>query len=543
MKEERLASGRVIGTEQEYNYSGVRGTFDSQCYWLPLFEYVPDELLVYKSAERLNLVNQGLLYLDQRRVEGSSPECRGPIAAALYDTAITRILAVTLKKARSSDELFQKLSLYKSNRVPGLQSEGERGATIAELGVDRDFKELYLSRYSCGSHANYLMRRRENLKDILPVLCTFRLARWALIGNGWLMLTPQGGVRFIFSQKGDIIRYAQSGSTTNIWKPLHNTKDEPHADPQKWRRLHDISGNANMSELQLILKLGTFNLVLSMAETPGFLRNFPVPRNISFVENEGSLIGISSAWNADIFGEVTIPTDRGGKSWLDYLKYFLEEAHRFFEEGRDELTPENQLVLNLWSDISDAFARRDIAFLSRYLDWAAIWEHLVQPRVEKFGFPAQALIGGANSSLPKINWKTTIGSAKRKNNLVFYLLQRIIEYANIETEASLYGRLCEQGLLKRHFSDAELSRAEVQTPLDTRAGFKSGLMIDKKRWANELPIVEYAWGRFSMMSPEGNRVLSLEMPDPRDGAYTPASSREEFIKKFKDPTNTAAEMT
>ncbi len=185
------------------------------------------------------LTNGARLYVDHAHPEYSTPECTNPRAAVIWDKAGERVMAEAAVKAATVPGAAP-IQLYKNNT-------DNKGA-------------------SYGCHENYLMRRATPFADIVRNLTPFFVSRQVVCGAGRVGQGADGrNEGFQISQRADFFE-VEVGLETTLKRPIINTRDEPHADPEKYRRLHVIIGDANMSEVSTYLKLGTTALVLAMIE-------------------------------------------------------------------------------------------------------------------------------------------------------------------------------------------------------------------------------------------------------------------------------------
>nr|WP_277989107.1 depupylase/deamidase Dop [Streptomyces albidoflavus] len=189
------------------------------------------------------LTNGARLYVDHAHPEYSSPEVTNPRDAVLWDKAGERIMAEAAERAAQLPGA-QPIHLYKNNT-------DNKGA-------------------SYGTHENYLMKRETPFSDIVRHLTPFFVSRQVVTGAGRVGIGQDGRENgFQISQRADYFE-VEVGLETTLKRPIINTRDEPHADAEKYRRLHVIIGDANLSEISTYLKLGTTALVLSMIED-GFI--------------------------------------------------------------------------------------------------------------------------------------------------------------------------------------------------------------------------------------------------------------------------------
>src|SRR5438045_5598921 len=185
------------------------------------------------------LTNAARLYVDHAHAEYSAPETTNPRSAVVWDKAGERVMAEAAAKAATMPG-GSAIQLYKNNT-------DNKGA-------------------SYGCHENYLMRRATPFADIVRHLTPFFVSRQVVCGAGRVGLGADGrGEGFQISQRADFFE-VEVGLETTLKRPIINTRDEPHADPEKYRRLHVIIGDANMSEISTYLKVGTTALILEMIE-------------------------------------------------------------------------------------------------------------------------------------------------------------------------------------------------------------------------------------------------------------------------------------
>src|SRR5450631_3355447 len=188
------------------------------------------------------LTNGARLYVDHAHPEYSSPEVTGPRDAVLWDKAGELIMARGAQLAAQTPQAAgtAPITLYKNNT-------DNKGA-------------------SYGTHENYLMRRETPFASIVRHLTPFFVSRQVVCGSGRVGIGQDGREHgFQISQRADYFE-VEVGLETTLKRPIINTRDEPHADPDKYRRLHVIVGDANLSEISTYLKVGTTALVLAMIE-------------------------------------------------------------------------------------------------------------------------------------------------------------------------------------------------------------------------------------------------------------------------------------
>lgn len=427
------------------------------------------------------LRNQGQIYPDlHAQIEYATPECLGGEQLALYETAGLDIAAHALKRFNAAHANLLApvtIKMYKTNRNTNMPYSSA------------------LSLVSFGSHANYLALRSVSLNELARFWLPFLQTRWCLIGNGWVDFFDNQFVHFLFSQRAEVMKRDIVSRTTEMMKPLICPNDEPHARYDVWRRLHDISGNANMSQKQLFLKYAVSDIVLAMVEVKNFLREPPHFSGVFGSSDEACFY-----FNGDILGRVRLVCDDGTRwGFLDVQEFYLEEALRFFREGRATLTDERKRALELWQSVIDAMRRRDLEYCSRFLDWAAVlrqFERLFAKLGLDFGAFCDADVGGEGKFIgypaePGIAWDAPV---LKKNGppakLLHHLLQYIVQYADVETERSPYGMLVAGGVVDTLFTPEQIAHAVKVPPDRTRAHLREIII---QRMAPLYGAIDTAW--------------------------------------------------
>ena len=357
------------------------------------------------------LRNGARLYVDHAHPEFSSPETANPREAVLWDRAGEHVMAeaMAILKRRGRE-----IVLYKNN-VDG------KGAAY-------------------GSHENYLMRREVDFGDVIRYLTPFFVTRPVLCGAGRVGLGQRSEVPgFQISQRADYVEN-DIGLETTFNRPIINTRDEPHADPQKWRRLHVIGGDANLFDVSNLLKVGTTSLVLWLLETEiplaldSLLLDDPVPATWIVSQDPTLRVGLEMR-------------DGTTKTALEIQQVYLDVVRdaiaRFGEPDFD-----TQEVLNRWQEVLDAL-KKDVFSAARQVEWVAKYQLLENMRVR-----------GA------MDW----------NNDKLRALD--LQWHDMRPERSIVRRLDQAGQVERIFSQQEVAYAATHAPESTRAFLRGGL-IDK----------------------------------------------------------------
>ncbi|HET7902612.1 MAG TPA: depupylase/deamidase Dop [Candidatus Nanopelagicales bacterium] len=353
----------------------------------------------------LILTNGARLYVDHAHPEYSSPEVTNPRDAVVWDKAGERIMARAVELVLGIPGA-QPVNLYKNNT-------DNKGA-------------------SYGTHENYLMRRTTPFVDIVKHLTPFFVSRQVVTGSGRVGIGQEGRKHgFQLSQRADYFE-VEVGLETTLKRPIINTRDEPHADPEKYRRLHVIVGDANLSEISTYLKMGTTSLVLSMLEDGALdldlVMDAPV-REMHAVSHDPSLRHL-----------VTLVSGRRLTAVQMQLE-FLEQARKHVER-RGEVDALTADVLDRWESVL-ARLETDPMSLSRELDWVA----------------KLALLEGYRER-DGLDWEHP------RLGLVD------LQYSDVRQGKGLAQRLQARGALLRLTTDAEVDAAVTTPPTDTRAWFR-----------------------------------------------------------------------
>ncbi|WP_460349058.1 depupylase/deamidase Dop [Actinoallomurus acanthiterrae] len=353
------------------------------------------------------LTNGARLYVDHAHPEYSTPECTNPRDAVIWDKAGERVMADAAARAARVPGTHP-IQLYKNNT-------DNKGA-------------------SYGCHENYLMRRETPFSDIVRHLTPFFVTRQVVCGAGRVGIGVDGrGDGFQISQRADFFE-VEVGLETTLKRPIINTRDEPHADPEKYRRLHVIIGDANMSEVSTYLKLGTTGLVLAMIED-GFLTvdlsvDMPVA-TLRAISHDPSCKHLLTLRDGRKMTAVQLQME-----YLEQSRKYVEDR---FGSDVDELTTD---ILARWESVLQRLGE-DPMQLSRELDWVAKLELLEGYRSRD----------GLDWSHPRLQLVD-------------------LQYSDVRAERGLYNRLAARGRMERIITDADIEAAIENPPEDTRAYFR-----------------------------------------------------------------------
>ncbi len=351
------------------------------------------------------LTNGARLYVDHAHPEYSTPEVTSPRDIVLWDTAGERVLAEATRRAA---------------RVPGTSA-------IQLYKNNTDGKGA-----SYGAHENYLMDRRTPFVDIIRGLVPFFVTRQVFAGAGRVGIgTESRTAGFQLSSRADFFE-VEVGLETTLKRPIINTRDEPHADAEKYRRLHVIIGDANLAELSTYLKVGTTSLVLAMIEAR-FL-----PNDLALEEPVEALQAISH--DPSLTHTIRLRDGRRMTA-LEMQQTYLELAQKFVAQrgDGDEQTDD---VLRRWAEVLEDLAIDPMRCADR-LDWPAKLRLLE-------GYRSRDGLSWGDSRLRLVD----------------------LQYSDVRPDKGLYNRLVARGSMQRLLTDDEVERAVVHAPEDTRAYFR-----------------------------------------------------------------------
>ena len=353
------------------------------------------------------LTNGARLYVDHAHPEYSTPEVTGALDIVRWDKAGELVMLDAARLAAMVPGATP-IVLYKNNT-------DNKGA-------------------SYGAHENYLMSRATPFGDIVRHLTPFFVSRQVFAGAGRVGIGQEGRDHgFQLTQRSDFFE-VEVGLETTLKRPIINTRDEPHADPDVYRRLHVIIGDANLAEISTYLKVGTTSLVLAMIED-GF-----ITRDLAVESPVASLRAVS---HDPTLRHVVTLTDGRRLTGVQLQMEYLELARKFVEDrfGADA-DAETLDVLGRWESVLDRL-ERDPMLLAQELDWVAKYRLLQQYR-DRDG----------------LDW----------DDAKLHLID--LQYADIRPEKGLYHRLVKSGRIQRLLGDETIEAAMHDPPTDTRAYFR-----------------------------------------------------------------------
>ncbi len=395
---------RIYGIENEY---GITCTLDGQRRLSPdeVARYLFRRVVHWGRSSNVFLANGARLYLDVgSHPEYATPECDSVSDVVAHDKAGERILEQLLHGAEDR-----------------LREEGIRG----DIYLFKNNTDSAGNSYGC--HENYLTIRRDDQLDYNEVLIPFLVSRQIYAGAG-KVLQGARGARYCISQRAEHIWEGVSSATTRS-RPIINSRDEPHADAERYRRLHVIVGDSNMSEYTAFLKVGACGLLLRMLEEPSVqLRDMTLENPIRAIRE------ISQ----DITCRRTVRLVNGREvRALDIQREYLDRAIRFSEHH--DLDEEEKKALAMWEHCLEGI-ESDPLVLDRECDWVAKY-HLIESYRDRFGLP----LGDPRVALLDL------------------------QYHDVNQDRGLYYLLERRGMVERVVDDQAITDAIDTAPQTTRA--------------------------------------------------------------------------
>ncbi len=412
------------------------------------------------------LTNGARYYVDHAHPELSTPECADPRSVVVFDKAAELILQRSMRAARELLPDEQEIVVYKNNS-------------------DRKGN-------SYGCHENYLMDRQVPFSRIVTHVMPHFISRQVFTGAGKVGTEVAGltsdDVPFQLTQRADFFE-EEVGLETTLKRPIVNTRDEPHADAQRYRRLHVIVGDANLSEVATFLKVGTTALVLSMIEDE-FL-----PRDLTLATAVAALRRVSHDLSLrqplDLADGTTMTAVEIQWEYLDRAKKYAEE-HGLECIGPPGVGAE---VLRLWEQVLTGL-ETDPASVVGQVDWAAKYRVID-------GYRAKHDLRWDDARLAAMD----------------------LQYHDLRPERGLASRVG----LERLTTDEEVERAVTEPPHDTRAYFRG---VCLQRWAPQ--IVAANWDSM-VFDVGGDPLRRVPMMDPTRGT-------EAHVGKLMAESSSVAEL-
>jgi len=406
---------RIFGLENEY---GVTCTLRGQRRLSPdeVARYLFRRVVSWGRSSNVFLENGARLYLDVgSHPEYATPECDTISDLVVHDKAGERILEhlVTSAEAR-------------------LREEGIRGVIF----LFKNNTDSAGNSYGC--HENYLTSRRDDFSHYAEVLIPFLVSRQIYAGAGKVLQTARGA-SYCISQRAEHIWEGVSSATTRS-RPIINTRDEPHADAERFRRLHVIVGDSNMSEYATFLKVGATSILLRMLEDPGVvLRDMTLENPIRAIRE--------ISHDTTCRKRVRLANGREASA-LDIQDEYLTRAKRY-QETRG-LSPLEEQALAMWEHCLEGL-EKDPWSLDRECDWV-IKHRLIERYREREGLPL---------THPRVSLMD-------------------LQYHDVSRERGLFYRMQARGMVERMCTDDDIDRAVDEPPQTTRARLRGEFIRQAK---------------------------------------------------------------
>ena len=414
---------RIYGIETEY---GITFSLRGQRRLSPdeVSRFLFRKVVAWGRSSNVFLENGSRLYLDV----GSHPE---------YATAECDTLVDAVAQDKAGESILRELVEYAQGQ---LSDEGIRG----DIYLFKNNTDSTGNSYGC--HENYCIERIDDLTRLEQVFIPYLISRQIFTGAG-KVVTNAKGTAYSMSQRAEHIWEAISSATTRS-RPIINTRDEPHADPEKYRRLHVIVGDSNMSEFATYLKLGTAAVVLAMIED----RN-TVLRDYNMASPINALRDISY----DLWSKEPVKLTNGRDlTALEIQDDLCERAEQFLQ---GHPLPADQVhAVQLWREVIEQY-RNDPMGLADRVDWIAKLQIIERERERS----------GVELSDPKI--------------ALIDLL-----YHDTSFERGLYYRRQARGHLRRMVSDEEIATATHTPPPTTRAHMRGTFIKAAKEWRRDYTV-------------------------------------------------------
>jgi proteasome accessory factor A len=396
---------RIFGLETEYGVTCAvdsgRGLSADE-----VARYLFRKVVAWGRSSNVFLRNGSRLYLDV----GSHPE---------YATAECDDVPQLIAHDRGGERILEGLVVDAQQR---LEHEGIPG----RIHLFKNNTDSAGNSYGC--HENYLVRRQGDFSRLADVLVPFLITRQLLTGAGKLLPTPRGAV-YCLSQRADHIWESVSSATTRS-RPIINTRDEPHADAERYRRLHVIVGDSSMSETTTLLKVGATDLLLRMVEAGVPIRDLTLENPMRAIRD------ISH----DITGSAEVQLANGRSASAISIQEEFLAAVTAFVNANVELTPTVKQVLELWERGLRAVRSQDLSLVDRELDW------VIKLRlIERYRAKHHLALDDAR------------------------VARLDLAYHDISRTEGLYNLLAARGLLERVVSDLDVFEATALPPQTTRA--------------------------------------------------------------------------
>jgi proteasome accessory factor A len=445
---------RIFGLENEY---GVTCTLRGQRRLSPdeVARYLFRRVVSWGRSSNVFLENGARLYLDV----GSHPEYATPECDSIHDLVV---------HDKAGERILEHLVVSAESR---LREEGIRGVIF----LFKNNTDSAGNSYGC--HENYLTSRRDDFGHYAEVLIPFFVSRQIYAGAGKVLQTARGAM-YCISQRAEHIWEGVSSATTRS-RPIINTRDEPHADAEKYRRLHVIVGDSNMSEYATFLKVGATSVLLRMLEDPGVvLRDMTLENPIRAIRE--------ISHDTTCKRRVRLANGREASAF-DIQSEYLNRARKYQE--KKGLSPLEDQALDMWEHCLTQIDK-DPWGLDRECDWV-IKHRLIEGYRQK-------------NNLPLTHPKVALMD---------------LQYHDVSRERGLYYLMQAKGLVERMCTDAEIDIAIDEPPQTTRARLRGEFIRRAKERRRDFTV---DWVHLKLNDQAQRTVLCKD----------PFKSRDERVEKL-----------
>ncbi|HEX30120.1 TPA: proteasome accessory factor PafA2 [Candidatus Poribacteria bacterium] len=408
------------------------------------------------------LINGGRYYVDHAHPEYCTPECLDARELVKYDKAGEIILNISRQISEDVLGKDTRIIIHKNNS---------------------DHKG-----HSYGCHENYLMDRSVDFQEIVDGLTPFLVTRQIFTGSGKVGYeNGSDPAVYQISQRADFFE-SEVGLSTMVDRPIINTRDEPHADEKRFRRLHVIVGDANMSEFTTYLKVGTTALVLTLIEMGVIKDRFKLMNPVKAIKS------VSRDLNCN--GRISLL--KGG-DWtpIQIQREYLNLAVKYLSSTADPIAKD---ILEKWEFVLDKL-EEDPMQLDRHIDWV-IKKRLIEAYMRRFN----------------LDWSD------------HRVLMLDLQYHDVDPEKGLYYRLAKNGQVERILNPGEAFSAVTDPPESTRAYFR-GMCL--KKYSQQIHSV--SWNSMVFELNSSSSLNKIYMQDPCRGT-------KELVGEILDGCKTADEL-
>ncbi len=448
---------RIFGLENEYGLIFSPNNKKS----IPMeriLEYIFERIIDENIYPNTFLINGARFYLDIGcHPEYATPECDNIFELIAHDKAGEYLIesCISIGEERLEDVGY-----------------------IGNLSIFKNNSDSIGNTYGC--HENYLIERRRDFLRFSKQLIPFFVTRQIFTGSGKIV-KGNGCIHYYISQRSQYIQREISSSTTSL-RSIINTRDEPHADPWKYRRLHIIIGDSNMSEYSTYLKVGTTLLILDMIEDGVHIKNLDIENPVAAIKDISYDISLKRKIKLADGRELTA---------IEIQKEYLESAYRYYlKRGMDSVIED---ILNSWEYVISKL-EKDPMELSQEIDWVIKLNFILSYMERK----------GCSWNDPRVSMID-------------------LQYHNVDRSKGIYYLLEGKGMVKRVVKDEDVKNAITTPPQTTRAKIR-GDFIKKAKEKRRNYIVD--WGYLKLDGPFGKGLLCLD----------PFLSHDDRLEKlFKSP--------